>query len=285
MDLGRIDENQLLNWLSWYDEVGVEDCFDNDSVNWFDRSDAQFTRAKTQKTPTGKTQITLTERSLKAQKSDRTKARVAEQTAVLSRQTGQATTLEALYDTMKQFDGWSLSKTARHFHTGIGPTETPDWLIFSEAPGETEERGGTAFSGIEAVLLRNYMKAAKIPEEQTRLSYALPYRPPGDQASHQEWFEMIAPFLHKQISLMQPKAMICFSTKTAIQLLRTDPNVSSSELRRKKQFYEFEKTLDKTELPDIPLLVLPTLKELLEVPSKKKQVWKETLRFKSSFEK
>lgn len=279
MDLGRIEENQLLQWLSWYDAVGSEEIIEEEATNWFDRSQKQLSHPQQRPAASQRPQANLVETSAQHRKQEVSKARVAEHVTQISRQAGQASSLEALHQKIKDFNGWSLHKTARHFFTGIGPTETPEYLIFVEAPGETEERSGEPFTGLEATLLRNYMQAANFRTEESRLNYVLPYRPPGDQISHIEWFEMVSPFLHRQITLMQPKSIICFSTKTAAQLLRLESNISATELRRQKPFYQYEKSIDSKELNDIPLLCLPSLKELLEVPSKKKQVWKETLKF------
>lgn len=282
LDLSSYSDADLLQLVSWLEDVGCTDIVDDEAVDWFDRSQKQMqarrdqARGITQQQGGGKQapqarinpKVQQLQEKIKRAKQDATKAE----------------DLEALQEAYQNFKGWNLPKLASNFMMGVGTTEKPEALILLESPGEIEEATGEPFKGPDASLMRNILKAIDLKEDQCRLAYFLPYRPPGGasgKAIRPEWMDIATPFFQKQLSLIEPKTIICFSTGCASILLRQEKALSFSRLRVKQHLFSHEKTMVSEEKQPIPLLPLPTLSSLMATPNQKRQVWRDLLKFRS----
>ena len=94
-----------------------------------------------------------------------------------------------------------------------------DWLIVGEPPGEDEDRAGEPFVGEAGKLLDNMLKA--IGQARGRNAYAtgvIKCRPPGNRNPDEGELAQCAPYLRRQIALLQPKIILAMG-RFAIQSL------------------------------------------------------------------
>ena len=93
------------------------------------------------------------------------------------------------------------------FHAGA---ERAKLMILDAAPGVQEETTGAPFSGQQAQLLRNMLKAIGEDFDSVRLSYVSPWRPPGNRPMTPVEIAIFAPFVRRQIELAQPEIILLF---------------------------------------------------------------------------
>ena len=96
-----------------------------------------------------------------------------------------------------------------------------DWLVVGEVPGEDEEQSGRPFAGAAGQLLDNMLRAVgRSREQQVYLTNAVKCRPPGDRNPTPAELAHCAPYLHRQLALLQPKLVLAmgrFAVQTVLQ--------------------------------------------------------------------
>ena len=96
----------------------------------------------------------------------------------------------------------------------------PSPLMFvGEAPGEDEDATGEAFVGAAGKMLTRVLKDAGISRDQIYIANVLKCRPPGNRPPAPAEVESCAPFLRRQIELVNPKVICALGKPAAFSLL------------------------------------------------------------------
>jgi uracil-DNA glycosylase len=113
---------------------------------------------------------------------------------------------------------------------GVGH-ERARLMIVGEAPGEQEDLQGEPFVGQAGKLLDNMLRAlglardAEQPERAVFICNTLKCRPPRNRNPEPAESAQCAPFLERQIALVQPKLLLAMGKFAAQSLLATDEAV------------------------------------------------------------
>jgi len=110
-------------------------------------------------------------------------------------------------------------------------TQSVDWLIVGEAPGENEDAEGEPFVGQAGQLLDNMLRAMQLsrtgelsnaakPKQSIFITNVLKCRPPGNRNPAPGEVAQCMPYLERQIALLQPKIILAMGRFAAQALLR-----------------------------------------------------------------
>lgn len=111
---------------------------------------------------------------------------------------------------------------------GVGPAATEphaapraDWLVVGEAPGENEDRTGEPFVGQAGQLLDNMLKAIGLERRHNvYIANVIKCRPPGNRNPAPQEVAQCAPYLRRQIALLQPKIILAMGRFAMNSLLQ-----------------------------------------------------------------
>ena len=110
---------------------------------------------------------------------------------------------------------------------GVGD-ERADWLIVGEGPGAEEDARGEPFVGPAGKLLDNMLGAIGLKRgANVYIANVVKCRPPGNRTPSPEEAEACAPFLDRQIELLQPRLIIALGKVAAHRLLGLDGTLGS----------------------------------------------------------
>src|SRR5512139_1278133 len=104
---------------------------------------------------------------------------------------------------------------------GVG-NHTADWLVIGEAPGAEEDIHGEPFVGRAGQLLNAMLLAIGLKREQVFIANILKCRPPNNRDPKPEEAANCAPYLQRQIALIQPKIILAVGRIAAQNLLNSD---------------------------------------------------------------
>lgn len=142
------------------------------------------------------------------------------------------------------------------------------WLIVGEAPGEQEDRQGEPFVGPSGQLLDNMLRALGLtrdeapPERQVFITNTLKCRPPSNRNPNPAETAQCAPFLRRQIELLQPRIIVAMGRFAAQALLGNSEALG--RLRGRVHQYE-----------GVPLVVTYHPAYLLRAPTDKARAWED----------
>ncbi|MDT8406137.1 MAG: uracil-DNA glycosylase [Methylococcales bacterium] len=111
------------------------------------------------------------------------------------------------------------SRTQTVFGKG---SETADWLIIGEAPGQQEDLQGQPFVGPAGKLLDEMLKAAGLSPESVYIANIVKCRPPDNRNPNAEEAAACRTFLDRQTALLKPKLILALGKVAAHNLLSTD---------------------------------------------------------------
>jgi uracil-DNA glycosylase len=120
-----------------------------------------------------------------------------------------------------------LCESRKNTVFGVGH-EQAHWMIVGEAPGENEDLQGEPFVGAAGALLDNMLRAlgltrqADAPERQVFIANTLKCRPPRNRNPEPAETAQCAPYLARQIELVQPRVLLAMGRFAAQALLQTD---------------------------------------------------------------
>ena len=110
---------------------------------------------------------------------------------------------------------------------GVGD-ERADWLIVGEGPGAEEDARGEPFVGPAGKLLDNMLATIGLARgANVYIANVVKCRPPGNRTPAAEEAEACAPFLDRQIELLQPRLIIALGKAAAHRLLGSDATLGS----------------------------------------------------------
>ena len=117
---------------------------------------------------------------------------------------------------------------------GVGNPDA-NLLVIGEAPGADEDRQGEPFVGRAGQLLNKILEAIHFKREDVYIANILKSRPPNNRDPLPAEVEAHFPLLLKQISLIQPKLILCVGKTAGCNLLNRQTSLGS--LRGK--FHDF----------------------------------------------
>jgi DNA polymerase len=147
---------------------------------------------------------------------------------------------------------------------GVGDPRA-QWLFVGEGPGADEDEQGEPFVGQAGKLLDSMLHALGLARgEAVYIANVVKCRPPGNRTPTPEEARACAPFLDRQIDLIQPRLIVALGKTAATRLLGTEASLAS--LRGKVHRYR-----------DIPVVVTYHPAYLLRSLPEKAKAWEDLL--------
>lgn len=132
-----------------------------------------------------------------------------------------ATSLEALRQTMADFTGCNLQRTAKNLVFGDGNRDAAAMFI-GGAPGRDEDLQGVPFAGRAGQLLDRMLDAIGLQRTDSRLACVIPWRPPGNRPPTAAEIAICRPFIARHVELVRPDIVILLGNLAARTMLETD---------------------------------------------------------------
>lgn len=110
---------------------------------------------------------------------------------------------------------------------GVGD-EQAEWLFVGEGPGAEEDARGEPFVGQAGKLLDNMLASIGLARgNNVYIANVVKCRPPGNRTPSADEAEACAPFLDRQIDLIQPRLIIALGKVAAQRFLGGDGTLGS----------------------------------------------------------
>ena len=110
---------------------------------------------------------------------------------------------------------------------GVGD-EQADWLFVGEAPGVEEDIQGEPFMGQAGKLLDNMLASIELARgANVYIANVVKCRPPGNRNPEPSEAQACAPYLDRQIALIQPKLIVALGKVAAVRLLGREESIDS----------------------------------------------------------
>ncbi len=154
-----------------------------------------------------------------------------------------------------------LSATAINHVPGEG-NPNAKFVVVGEAPGATEDELGRPFVGKSGDLLTKILDAIQLKREDVFICNVLKHRPPGNRNPSGPEIIACAPFLLRQLEILQPKVILALGTFAAQTLLKSDSTIG--QLRGIEHTYH-----------GIPLVATYHPAALLRNPNWKRPAWED----------
>jgi len=92
-------------------------------------------------------------------------------------------------------------------------------MFIGEAPGRTEAATGRPFSGAAGRLLDELLNSIRIPRADVYITNVVKDRPPQNRDPLPEEIALYAPFLNRQIEIIQPKIIVLLGRHSTAAIL------------------------------------------------------------------
>lgn len=150
---------------------------------------------------------------------------------------------------------------------GAGDVQA-DWMVIGDPPGEEEEQQGEPFAGQAGQLLDNMLKAVGLARKAqgasgVYITSAVKCRPPGRNPTPQE-LSTCAPYLARQVALVQPKVIVVMGRFAVQSVLQTSEPLG--KLRGQLHTYQ-----------GVPVVATYHPSSLLRTPADKAKAWVDLL--------
>ncbi len=109
---------------------------------------------------------------------------------------------------------------------GVG-NPISDIMVIGEAPGADEDNQGEPFVGRAGQLLNKIMGAIHFNRKDIYIANILKSRPPNNRDPHPDEIAAHIPVLYKQITLIQPKIILCVGKTAGNTLLQKKSSLGS----------------------------------------------------------
>ena len=134
---------------------------------------------------------------------------------------------DALKEAVRGCAACGLCKQRKQAVFGVGNESAP-WLFVGEGPGADEDEQGEPFVGQAGKLLDSMLGAIGIARgREAYIANVVKCRPPGNRTPSAEEAAACAPFLDRQIELIQPRLIVALGKTAAIRLLGTEASLAS----------------------------------------------------------
>jgi DNA polymerase len=178
-----------------------------------------------------------------------------------------AKTLAELEALVGQFEGCALKRTAKTTCFSRG-SDTARIMLIGEAPGRDEDIQGKPFVGRAGKLLDRMLASIGLDETSVYITNTIYWRPPGNRTPTAQEIESCAPFLSRQIELLDPQVMVLLGGAAAKHVLGV-----SEGIMRLRGKWKIVKNGDR----DIPTLATLHPAYLLRKPEEKRYAWRDLL--------
>ncbi|MFU8895828.1 MAG: uracil-DNA glycosylase [Gammaproteobacteria bacterium] len=146
---------------------------------------------------------------------------------------------------------------------GVGDRKA-DWLVVGEAPGAEEDRRGEPFVGRAGKLLDAMLAALGYDRTQVYIANVVKCRPPENRDPHPDEANCCAPYLDRQVELLQPRIILAVGRVAAQRLLDSDAPVG-----------RLRGTVHRYGPSAVPLVVTWHPAYLLRRPAAKADAWRD----------
>ena len=153
---------------------------------------------------------------------------------------------------------------------GVGNPNS-DLLVIGEAPGADEDKQGEPFVGRAGQLLNKILEAINFQREDIYIANILKSRPPDNRTPLPDEVAGHIPILYKQISIIQPKLILCVGRTAGCNLL----GVKSSLGALRGKFNDFH---------GIPVMVTYHPAALLRNPHWKRPTWEDVQMLRTKYD-
>ena len=172
----------------------------------------------------------------------------------------------ALREAVAACTACGLCKSRTQTVFGVGH-EQAHWMIVGEAPGEQEDARGEPFVGRAGQLLDAMLAAVGLSRqaegaaaERVFIANVLKCRPPGNRNPQPDEVAQCAPFLERQVALVQPRLILALGRFAVQALLASDEPIG--RLRGRLHRYR-----------GVPVVVSYHPAYLLRNPADKARAW------------
>lgn len=114
-----------------------------------------------------------------------------------------------------------LCQTRTNLVFGVGK-EDAEVLFIGEGPGEQEDLQGEPFVGPAGKLLDTMLEIIDLDRTKVYIANMVKCRPPRNRDPRPEEQEACAPWLQRQIALIDPKIVVCLGRIAAMGLISPD---------------------------------------------------------------
>ncbi|MDJ0514603.1 MAG: uracil-DNA glycosylase family protein [Methyloceanibacter sp.] len=268
--MSESDAKSASDLLAWYAAMGVDEAIGDAPVDRFAASattPAPLEPAATQPIAEARASAQTPPESLPKAK------RLAAASPLTSEPAPALDGIETLADLEKAvaaFEGCPLKRTAKTTCFARGSAQAKVMLI-GEAPGRDEDLQGKPFVGRAGKLLDKMLAAIGLDENSVYITNTIYWRPPGNRTPTPQEIASCAPFLARQIELLEPEVIVLLGGAAAKSMLETTEGIM--RLRGKWKLYRAKER-------DIPTLATLHPAYLLRSPEAKRQAWRDLLMLK-----
>ena len=128
---------------------------------------------------------------------------------------------EALRERCLQCRACGLCQTRTNVVFGVGDPNA-EVLFVGEAPGEREDALGEPFVGKAGQLLDDMLAMIGLDRSRIYITNSIKCRPPQNRDPLNTEKDACAPFLQRQLELMQPKIIVCLGRVSAMEMIKPD---------------------------------------------------------------
>ena len=140
---------------------------------------------------------------------------------------------ESLRDRCLQCRACGLCETRTNVVFGVGNPHA-EVLFVGEAPGEQEDALGEPFVGKAGKLLDDMLTMIGLDRSRVYITNSIKCRPPRNRDPLNTEKDACAPFLQRQLELMQPKIIVCLGRVSAMEMIKPDFKITQEH----GQFFE-----------------------------------------------
>jgi len=117
--------------------------------------------------------------------------------------------------------GCGLCETRTNVVFGVGPRDA-EIMFIGEGPGQQEDLQGEPFVGAAGKLLDDMLSIVDLGRHNCYIANIVKCRPPNNRDPLEEEQEACIGYLRSQVSLIQPKIIVCLGRVAAKKII--DPN-------------------------------------------------------------
>lgn len=255
-------DSHLINLLEWYALAGVDECVQEQPVNYYEYRQETLTPMPRASVKTHE-QVPRPTRHVPGPVAAVSKAREL---------AANANTIGELKTAVEQFDGCALKAYATNTVFADGNPEA-DLMFIGEAPGAQEDAQGVPFCGPSGKLLDAMLSAIGLDRTKVYITNTVFWRPPGNRQPNREELAICEPFIEKHIALVKPKLLVLTGGTAVSSVLKSA--MAMSRMRGRLHDY----TNPMLDAP-IPAMAFYHPAYLLRSPGQKKLAWVDLQRMK-----
>jgi DNA polymerase len=116
-------------------------------------------------------------------------------------------------------------------------------VLVGEAPGEHEDKSGEPFVGKAGGVLTSLLRRVGLSRDEVYILNVLKCRPPWNRDPKPDEVDACSPYLHLQLRIIQPRAIVALGKFAACTLLEEDPrDTPVGYLRKEDRLYDNQVT-------------------------------------------